>query len=326
MPLLNMTWTKFFKEVIASPQDYVLWLILALVLLFMTSRFRNKLEEQSVDKAIFISRAMVGFIMAFVVAPVMVYLLFNLIAVFYGIDLISIGFLYDWIALTVSSYWWLMKCFFNSADLKDTESMYQLNAIIRIIWICLPLTLIWWRVAKTAGGKSLILPLFIAILVITRHKEAPVTFLTQNHEVTAHFDGLFEAEEQHQTYFESNENKNTLKFQLLVIGCSVMIIAGLLIAYLTNLKALGLFLGMTGVMTFVLFSPNDTNKTPSFRENERIEFLWKQFEQAYAADGQDIRPYELSLKIKEYYRLNPSKRFPSSKCIQYDAYFDELCN
>lgn len=321
-----MTWTEFFKDVVASPQNYVLWLILALVLLFMISRFRNKLEEQSVDKAIFISRALVGFIMAFVVGPVFFYLLFNLIAVFYGMELISIRFLYDWIALTVSSYWWLMKCFFNSADLKDTESIYQFNAIIRIIWICLPLTLIWWRVAKTAAGKSLILPLIIAILVITRHKEAPVTFLTQNQEITAHFDGFFESENHQSTSIESLDNKRNIKYQLLVIGCSILIITGLLLAYLTNLKVFGLFLGMTGVMAFVLFSPNDNNKVPSYRENERIELLWKQFEQAYAAEGQDIRPYELSLKIKEYYRSNPSRRFPSSKCIQFDAYFDELCN
>ena len=204
--------------------------------------------------------------------------------------------------------------------------MYQLNAIIRIIWICLPLSLIWWRVAKSAAGKSLILPLIIAILVITRHKEAPVTFLTQNHEITAHFDGYFETENQQETSFESFEDKRTIKYQLLVIGCSILIITGLLVAYLTSLKVLGLFLGMTGVMAFVLFSPIENNKVPTYRENERIEMLWKQFEQAYAADGQDIRPYELSLEIKDYYRSNPSIRFPSSKCIQYSAYFDELCN
>ncbi|MDC0231143.1 hypothetical protein OAK19_04190, partial [Aureispira] len=68
--ILTKSWKVFIAEVFRSPQSYIFWLVFFLIVLFLLSRFRNRMEERGVNKAIYISRGLVGSFIAFIVAPI----------------------------------------------------------------------------------------------------------------------------------------------------------------------------------------------------------------------------------------------------------------
>jgi len=154
-----MSWGEFLIAVAQNPQKYVFWLIIFLVVLFILSRLRNIMEERGVNRAIYISRGFVGTFIAFIVTPVVFFIILNLIALVHSVDTIDIGFLAKWIGLTLTSYWWLLKCFFGSESLSGAVDIYSVDAIIRIFWVLLPFSIIWFRVSNSKIGKLFLIPL-----------------------------------------------------------------------------------------------------------------------------------------------------------------------
>ncbi|MCH2046455.1 MAG: hypothetical protein MK212_20235 [Saprospiraceae bacterium] len=162
-------WSDLIGDIFSKPTNLLIWVIVFLVILFALSRFNNYLEVRGVDRAIYVTRGMVGSLMFFVIALI------------YGIPPPDISFLGKWISLTFSSYFWLLRCAFNDTNLiqDNPVELYSIHALVRILWTLIPLTLIWLRVSKTKIGRLLILPVIIAILLIARYKKANDTFLTQ---------------------------------------------------------------------------------------------------------------------------------------------------
>ena len=187
---LAKSWGDFVLEIVQRPQNYVFWLIVFLVVLFLLSRLRNIMEERSVNRAIYVSRAFVGTFIAFVITPVVFYIMLNIVALVHNVNTIDISFLAKWLGLTVTSYWWLLKCFFGSASISGADQLYSLDSMIRIIWILLPLSIIWMRVSNTRIGKLFLIPLIIGTLVITRYKYAPPTFITEDENLAERIPGL----------------------------------------------------------------------------------------------------------------------------------------
>lgn len=107
-------WSNLFQGLANSPVTSMIWVVVLLVLLFVLSRFNNYLEVRGVNRAIGITRALVGSFMYFIVAPVVLFVFINVMAFIYGAPLINVSFLWNWIELTGTSYFWLLKCLFRS--------------------------------------------------------------------------------------------------------------------------------------------------------------------------------------------------------------------
>lgn len=182
----SKSWSDLIGDIFSKPTNILIWVIVFLVILFALSRFNNYLEVRGVDRAIYVTRGMVGSLMFFVIAPIVIFIMLFVIALIYGIPPPDISFLGKWISLTFSSYFWLLRCAFNDNNLiqENPVELYSVHALVRILWTLIPLTLIWLRVSKTRVGRLLILPVIIAILLIARYKKANETFLTQGFDGT----------------------------------------------------------------------------------------------------------------------------------------------
>ena len=177
--LLN-DWTHFILESPSHPTRLLLWVIVVLVVLFLLSRTHNILEEKSVNQAIRISRGLISSLLVFIVGPIVLFLILNGMALVHNLPLIHIDFILDWIWLTISSFWWLIRCLFNSADLVGAKEAFSIDAVIRIIWILLPSFIIWFKTFSSAWSRFLFLPLVMGIFMATIHMKSPPTFLTSN--------------------------------------------------------------------------------------------------------------------------------------------------
>lgn len=180
--LLATSWGDLLKTFLANPLDFLQehWygLIFVLLLLFGLSRLNNYMEVNSVNRAINIARAFVGSVMAFIIAPITALMVINLVAYVKGIQMFSFWFILDWLQLTASSIWWIIKsatCF--SCNNQSTEVAYDINSIIRIAWIVIPATFIWLRSTSSLISKLVLIPFVLAILYVTYQHEASPTFL-----------------------------------------------------------------------------------------------------------------------------------------------------
>ncbi|MGH1335095.1 MAG: hypothetical protein ACRBFS_03130 [Aureispira sp.] len=331
---LTHTWGEFVGEIIKSPQSYVIWLVVFLIVLFMLSRLRNIMEERGVNRAIYVSRAFVGTFISFIVAPIVFYIMLNLVALVHGVSTIDIGFLAKWLGLTVTSYWWLLKCFFGAADIVNAKDLYSLDAIIRILWIILPFSFIWLRVSSTRIGKLFLIPLVIGTLVITRYKYAPPTFITQDENLVERIPGL--------NWMKSKENNfstpGTYIFspnqRRLAAGIlSLFIIAGFGVGLYAKRRVPGLLLVLIGLMGFILLAPHESNKKVAEEHHEdyhnNIDSLVTSMDSVYAINPESIEAYYLSQKITAYYKariaVGDMISFPDELCERYNSYFYDWC-
>jgi len=179
--ILLTSWGDLLGEFLSNPLDFLRdhWygLIFLLLLLFALSRLNNYMEVNSVNRAINIARAFVGSVMAFVIAPITILLLINLIAYLKGIPTFSFMFIWDWLKLTGSTFWWIVKsatCF--SCDNERMPYAYDINSIIRIAWVVIPVSFIWLRSTSTMVTRLMLLPFIAAILYVTYQRKANPTF------------------------------------------------------------------------------------------------------------------------------------------------------
>jgi len=179
--ILLTSWGDLLGNFLSNPleflRDHWYGIIFLLLLLFALSRLNNYMEVNSVNRAINIARAFVGSIMAFVIAPITLLLLINLIAYLKGIPTFSFMFIWDWLKLTGSTFWWIVKsatCF--SCDNERMPYAYDINSLIRIAWVVIPVSFIWLRSTSTMFTRLMLLPFIAAILYITYQRKASPTF------------------------------------------------------------------------------------------------------------------------------------------------------
>lgn len=338
--LLSKSWGQFLGEVARAPQGYVFWLIVFLIVLFILSRLRNRMEERGVNKAIYISRGLVGTFIAFLVTPVVFYVMLNVVALVHGVHTIDVGFLANWIGLTLTSYWWLLKCFFSSSSLVGATELYSVDAIIRVAWVLFPISIIWFRMSKTKMGKLFLIPIILGTLFITRYKHAPPTFITQDEELVSRIPLLnwFAANKDNLLIPNTNTSKGEQTFtpqhrKFLAVGLAIVIFIGFFVGLYLEYRIIGLAISIAGIMGFVLMAPKKIEKIiPKVHQenyNTNLDSLIYKMDSFYIAKGQCIEAYELSQKINATYQarsaMGDSFIFPDTLCDKYKEYFYDWC-
>ncbi|WMX15816.1 MULTISPECIES: hypothetical protein [unclassified Aureispira] len=334
--LLSMSWGEFLIDVVQHPQKYVFWLIVFLIVLFLLSRLRNIMEERGVNRAIYISRGFVGTFIAFIVTPVVFFIILNLVAIVHGVNTIDISFLAKWIGLTLTSYWWLLKCFFGSESLSGATEIYSLDAIIRIFWVLLPFSIIWFRVSSSRIGKLFLIPLIIGVFVITRYKTAPPTFITEDRELVNKIPGLNWFTDQANGNSAANAEKQFLdasKRKIIAGALALVIIIGFVVGLYLEYRVIGLLVTLIGLLGFLLMAPHEKEKVipPSHHRDYHmnIDSLIYQMDSLYAIDQKSIEVYNISMKISSAYQaridVGDMIRFPDTLCVKYESYFYDWC-
>ena len=139
------------------------------------------MEVNSVNRAINIARAFVGSIMAFIIAPITILILINAVAFIKGIPMFSFWFIWDWLKLTASSIWWVIRCATCfSCDNQIMDVAYNHHALLRLAWILIPTVFIWLRSTNTLLTRLMVIPFMVLILYITYQREASPTFLDKH--------------------------------------------------------------------------------------------------------------------------------------------------
>jgi hypothetical protein len=290
------------------------------------------MEERSVNRAIYISRGMVGTIMAFIIAPIVFFILLNIIALVHGVNTIDIGFLAKWIGLTVTSYWWLLKCFFGSESLSGALMMYSPDAIIRILWIILPFSFIWIRMSSTKIGKLFLIPLIIGVFVITRYKKAPETFITQDGTLMERIPWI--------NMFigggnssDADQSISTGQRKILAGGLLLLLFAGFVVGLYLQRRLIGLFLVAIGLLGFLLMAPHQQDRIIPKKHEENykanLDSMIQIMNQLYAQNPDTLELYHLSLQVKAGYdarlQVGDMITFPDSLCTKFDSYFYDWC-
>lgn len=333
--LLSTSWGEFLLQVMSSPQNYIFWLIIFLILLFLLSRFRHRMEEQGVNKAIYISRGLVGTFFAFIITPIAFYIMLNIVALVHGVNTIGITFLTRWLWLTLTSYWWLLKCFFGSSSLSGATDIYSLDAMIRILWVLVPISIIWLRMSSSKIGKLFIIPLIIGTLVITRYKYAPPTFITQDKELINKIPGLKWFTEAKENAAENNKDQILQPGQRQIIAglLALVIVAGFIVGLYLEYRIVGLLITLIGLLGFLLMAPHKQEKViPSIHHKNyhiNVDSLINRMDSTYLVNKKSIEMYNLSMKISAAYQariaVGDMIRFPDSLCIKYESYFYDWC-
>ena len=329
---LTKTWRQFFSEVLQNPQAYIVWVVVFLIVLFILSRLRNRMEERGVNKAIYISRGLVGSFIAFIVTPIVCYILINIIALVHGVRLIDVRFLSDWLGLTLSSYWWLLECFFNSVRVAYAQDIYSLDAIIRILWIILPISFIWLRMSNSRMGKLFLIPLIIFVFVITRYKTAPPTFITEDHEIISKTPLLKWFTPDNKTLTEGEiALVNSQQRGILALGFGSLLFVGFVVGLYFKRRLAGLFICLVGSLGFILMAPHqvEKNRTEHPFNSVDLPLLIVQMDSLFAVEGESVKVYELSLQIESLFDKKIASGamiiFPDSLCIKYPNYFYDRC-
>ena len=256
----------------------------------------------------------------------------NIVALVHNVAIIDVSFLTDWIGLTISSYWWLLKCFFGSVSVSFAKEIYSVNSIIRILWIILPISFIWLRMSKTKIGKLFLIPLIIGVLVITRYKTAPTTFITEDKELVKHIPLLNRfALNQNDADINTTQILSVQHKQLITIGLFAVIAIGLVVGLIFKYRVIGLFISLIGLLGFILIAPHDielNNKHPDYLID--IDSLVSRMDSLYFINGESIDVYQISLQIESAFNARIEAgdmiQFPDSLCTKYEAYFFDRCH
>jgi len=335
------TWAEVFGKLITSPMAFV-WIIAILLLLFAMSRLNNNLEIRSVNRAITLSRSLVGFLMWFLVAPIVAFVFVNLFALVNRIEMIDASFLGKWIGLTFSSYWWLTQCFFGAESISGQKDAYTLDAVIRILWVSIPLLFIWLRTASTLMWKLAIIPLILGFFIIARHKKANETFITKEYG-REFFENLpivgtllkdpapVPGGKVIKPKSAADNVKNIVWFSVFV----VFIVGGVITALYFTHYVIGLICVVIGVFGMFILAPNTDVKILKLQHggdhpiNANIDSLIRRMDSIYTADGATTVVYDLSRQIDAALHAQQDMiKFPDSILCkpQYRDYFYDWCS
>lgn len=358
------SWGDLLKELLQNPvvfaQQNLIWIVVILLTLFVLSRVNNILEIRGVNRAIIISRGIISSITAFILAPAVCILLINLIAIVNGLPTINVSRIGDWIWLTATSYWWLGKCLFGGAPFMDM--MYDGNSIIRMLWIGVPISFVWLRSATSNFTRLLLVPVLLGMLFVTRHREAPETFISEplkpyfrdwfkDHTAFSPHDST--AIEKYTTYDNididldlvgdkdkiqkrtDNASKHISDFYqrnsstigLVVVG---LILLALAVGYLMKKPGVGAILAICALLLFIMMNSDSMRWHPSgktaLERQAELDTLYNRFENKYIeTDGKpSIDLSQLSTAINERVKFY-NLSLPDSVCTRYKDYFRDYC-
>ena len=334
------SWGEVIFNLFKSPIAFV-WVIAILILLFVMSRLNNNLEVKSVNRAITISRSLVGVFMWFIVAPIVIFIFINLFALIYGIEMINPSFIFQWIGLTFSSYWWLLKCAFGAESISGQKDTYTFEAIVRIIWVSLPLIFIWIRATQTTITRLLIIPIILSFFVVARHKKAEPSFLTTG-ETRAFLEDLPIIG----TFIKPNDpsapivaiKKTSAKDNMKsIVTFSVLVVivgGGIVIGLLKKLYVIGIIGSVIGIFGLILMAPSSDTKIIKMQHDEdhpintNIDSLIQVLDVILTEKGECMEAYNVSLQINSALDAQHDMiKFPQQLChYKYRTYFYDWCD
>lgn len=362
---MKRTWADFLNDAFLNPIDFVqshwLWVIVILLILFMMARLNNYLDEKGVDYAIHIARGMTSTILMFVVAPIIVLIFINLVALIEGLPFLELWFLVDWLRLTMTTFIWLIKCALNSRSITFNPQMYDLNAIIRISWVTIPFVVAaiyqYQQYSYRTWLQTLLIPYVLCILWITQYRKSPEPFIkkylpsfvlemdsletNKKHDFNKKITIIGKDTVHHQIDTKTtNIKKNTKTTQkevpppnianVIIIG---LFLLGLFLYFFTQYQNIAMMMAIGGmVMGVLLFSPPnpDAEKVTKIKNDAKrhLDTLLVDFEGFYqqtkGAESLELSQRAMNIRnlIKEY-RLKLPTNFCDS--IHYQKYFYEFC-
>jgi hypothetical protein len=335
------TWGEAFAGLLTTPLSMV-WVIGLLILLFIMSRVNNNLEIKSVNRAIVISRSLVGMFMWFIVVPIVLFLFLMLFALVYKIDMLDIGFIFKWIGLTFSSYWWLIKCFFGAESISGEKAAYSLDAVVRVLWVSLPLAFIWVRATSTTMTRLLIVPLILGFFIIARHKRAEPSFITgkEGREFMENLPVVGNLLKERPPVAGSKKLKAATRgdnIKTIVIFSTLcgIIIFGIGFGLYKKMYVVGLITTVIGVFGLFLLAPSADLKVIKLQHgddhpiNANIDSLIGRMDSLYKIQGESTDVYQLSRQIDEaLHAQHDMIKFPDTILCkpQYRVYFYDWCD
>lgn len=330
------SWGELFAEILQNPSSYVIWLILSFVILFFLSRLNNYMEVKGVNRAIYITRGFVSSLMFFVIGPIAFFILLNIFALINGVETLDVSFLWSWLRLTITTYWWLLQSAFDSGRLEHTNQMYTVHSMIRLLWVTIPLIFVWFRVAPSKIGKLLFIPVVIFMFTVTQYKKAPTTFLTEgaNLRFLQPYIPAFLREGGPSDLLTQNH------IGPVAIGLVLLIIAGFTIGFYLKRYVLALLLVAIGIGGFSLLIPPNSEQGVVLKDKRsgetwtfsRLDSLVAQLDYTYNMYGDSvfledsiIDMHDLTLSIREGAEVLGN--FPDSLCDNqnYRLYFYDFC-
>jgi hypothetical protein len=332
--LILKTWVDFFTYLAQNPQSMLMIAVVVLLILFSISRMNNFMEEKGVDRAIHITRAVVSSVMYFVIVPVILFIFINILAFLNNVPLIDISFLGKWIGLTASSYLWLLNCAFQNKDVVGQEEAYTLNSAIRIIWIIIPIFIIWFQVNKKMVNRMLLIPVIALLVIVCRHKKAEETFITKDVGIETLQQipvfGFFFKD--NQSGANTDEMVSPLQRKILSGVLVMLILAGLGMGMFTTHRLIGLSLAALGLLGFVLLTPIGpynftTPKNKAHPYYHDADSLIHRLDSIYYEEGpESINVYQLTVEIDNAFKAKHYKlSFPDSLCGKYKQFFFDRC-
>jgi len=344
------TWRAFIGSFLSDPVDFIQlhwpWLLFLLILLFALSKLNNYLEVKGVDKAILITRGLVGSVMAFIVTPFALLLFVNCIAWVKGLPGVNMWNIVEWLQLTITSFWWILECMLDIGESPTSTSLYHPSSIVRIAWIALPVLFIWLRIMKTRFWRLMYLPILLGLLVITANRWAPPTFLDDHipMAVTEWQPSKHVIAEQSQIQHAPpaatvNRTEGLLNRhrKLIIVALLCLLAVGCSLGYYSDYKLVALGLILFSCFGFVqLFKStiDTTSILPASKETEiiptpkasQLTKEFKAFEALFKAhDGKNsVALSQQSFKINALLK-STGERPPARFCNLYRDYFFDYC-
>jgi len=316
----------------------VIWLVVLLVMVIILSRWSNKLEVSGTKRAESIARSTVSVFMWFFVLPLTLFILINIFAIVNGLGAINIIFFGKWLGLTFSSYWWLIQCATGADAVQGELANYSPDAVIRLIWIFLPLSFIWLRSISTSWLRWMLIPIIIGSLVVTRHKKAGETFITadvgvENLRKLPVIGSLFDppATVINGQPTQSKGFSPTVRKILASTSAAVMCI-GVAVALYFAKRAIGLVIILIGLGGFLFIAPSSVNKElkklaqdKDHAININIDSLVQKLHE-FKQSNNEMELYYTAQKLKDAYKAQVEfVKFPDSLCRDYKDYFYDRC-
>ncbi|MEM7105005.1 MAG: hypothetical protein AAF502_17845 [Bacteroidota bacterium] len=349
-------WAQHFGEIARNPGEFInghwIWLLVIILTLFILSRMNNYMEVSGVNKAIIISRGIVSTFMAFILAPIVFMLLLNVYAFFNGLPLINMRFIWEWIVLTATTFYWLLKCI----GMPRGEVMYDLSGVIRVLWFLLPTAYIWLRTASSGFWRMMLIPFVISTIYLTAYKAAPPTFFnkyipvewqdikvgdqkgpTLNDQIKAIEEktGGDKNDDDKPTAFDNQKKKlseDANKFYkkntaYISGGIFILLAFALALGYLTKFKILSLLLTGACIFGFYMMmqSSPSAEKLENFRTpNYAFYELVDKFEAEYKKKGESMTAHKYAIRLNEMVKTGKYE-LPKYFCQDYKLYFYDYC-
>ncbi len=344
------TWKDLLSEFAGNPlqfaQEHWHWMIGILVLLFALSKLNNYLEVTGVNKAILLTRGVVGSLMAFIITPIAFLLLLNFIAWANGLPLINMWNIWEWIKLTGSSFWWLFECLFDFGEAPTSPTAFNVSSVIRLLWVGLPLTIIWWRSTSTRFWKLMIVPILVGLCILTANRAAPPTFLDHHvpENVFSYFKNTntkkvtkdFELEKRQKEWMNEAGTAYQRYRKPIFLGLLGILGIGFFVGYKTEYKAYALILIALAIAGFYYMinhtkeiqelQPPPPVQTPIKPTYTELDKLYQEFEREFNANNGEssIKLSKTSFKIHQI--LKEKNTSPPDKfCKLYKPYFFDYC-